>query len=140
MQIGMRIYYDILTGDVILNTGERSGDVVVTTVGQDFESYKALADRVSETVGMIQLEYGQYAEDFMQCDGYRIDPVTEEVLFSYSDPDQPNLPLVHRKPLTEQVAEQEQEIAEMWFDNMTRHAQHETEIAELWYVIMGGEA
>ena len=34
MQIGRRIYYDKTTGNVILDTGEREGHVVPTTVEQ----------------------------------------------------------------------------------------------------------
>ncbi len=72
MNIGRRIYYDQTTGNVILDTGERSGSVIETTVDQDFEIYKALKERIRETVGIIELEYGQYAEDFATCNGYWI--------------------------------------------------------------------
>lgn len=72
MEIGMRIYYDIATGNIIVNTGERSGDVVETTREQDFNVYVALSDRVPETVGVMELEYGEYAQDFRECNGYKV--------------------------------------------------------------------
>jgi hypothetical protein len=73
MQIGRRIYYDKMTGNVIVDTGERSGCVVETTVEQDFQTYTALVERVPETVDWIQLEYGQFAQDFAACNRFCVD-------------------------------------------------------------------
>ncbi|MHA7963519.1 hypothetical protein ACX93W_05180 [Paenibacillus sp. CAU 1782] len=133
MQIGRKIYYELITGNVILDTGERSGDVVETTSEQDFASYAALAVRVPESVGMLQLEYGQYAEDFAACNGYRVDPDTEQVLFSYPGPDEPETP-VFQRPLTETVAALENESALMALelvDTQTRLQQSEADHAAL---------
>jgi hypothetical protein len=111
--IGRKIYYDKATGNVIVDTGEMMGAVVETTVDKDFETYQALKERVRDTVGVIQLEYGQYAADFAQCNGYRVNPETLELEFSYPDPNQnpsivPQEPLF-QKPLTEQIEELRQE-------------------------------
>jgi hypothetical protein len=103
MQIGRRIYYEKSTGNVILDTEERSGNVRETTVDEDFENYVVLAQRVRETVGYIELEYGQYAEDFVACNGYRVNPETLEIEFSYPDPNAPEPTPVYRRPLTEEV-------------------------------------
>ncbi|WP_025950474.1 hypothetical protein [Geobacillus thermocatenulatus] len=113
-KIGRKIYYDKTTGNVILDTGEMMGAVIETTVDQDFETYQALKERVRDTVGVIQLEFGQYAEDFAQCNGYRVNPETEEIEFSYPDPNatEPQEP-VYQKPLTEQLKETQQAVAEL---------------------------
>lgn len=115
MQIGRRIYYDLANGNVIQDTGERAGDVVEKTIEQDFAAYVALAERVPSSVGCLQLEYGEYAQDFMECNGYRVDVSgeTPSLLFSYADPESPEEPPVYRKPLSEQVAEQEQRLADV---------------------------
>ncbi len=105
MQIGRRIYYEKSTGNVIVDTGERSGYVVESTVEQDFATYAALAERVPETVGWIQLEYGQYAQDFAACNGFRVNPDTLELEFSYPDPNEPEAPPVYQKPLSVQIEE-----------------------------------
>jgi hypothetical protein len=109
--IGRKVYYDKATGNVIVDTGEMMGAVVETTIDQDFETYQALKERVRDTVGVIQLEYGQYAGDFAQCNGYRVNPETLELEFSYPDPNstEPQEP-VFVKPLTEQVKELEQRV------------------------------
>ncbi|KIQ93893.1 hypothetical protein LH47_02043 [Anoxybacillus thermarum] len=111
-KVGRKIYYDKMTGNVILDTGEMMGAVIETTIDQDFETYQALKERVRDSVGVIQLEYGQYAEDFAQCNGYRVNPQTLELEFSYPDPNatEPQEP-VYQKPFTEQVNELKQELA-----------------------------
>lgn len=113
-QIGRKIYYDKATGNVILDTGEMVGFVTPTTIDQDFETYQALKERVRDTVGVIQLEFGQYAEDFAQCNGYRVNPQTLELEFSYRDPNatEPQEP-VYQKPLSEKLEENKQAIAEL---------------------------
>jgi hypothetical protein len=113
MQIGRRIYYDLATGNPILDTGERAGDVVETTIEQDFAAYAALTERVPETVGVLQLEYGQYAQDFAECSGYRVDVSGDEpvLIFSYPDQNDPDEPPVYQPPLSEVVATLEEENA-----------------------------
>ena len=64
MKISRKIYYDLATGNVIQEIGEREGSVVATTLDQDFESYVALSQLVQSTVGVIQLTYGQYSDKF----------------------------------------------------------------------------
>ncbi len=115
MQIGRKIYYEKATGNVLVDTGERQGSVIETTQEQDFETYQALAERVPETVGYIQLEYGEYAQDFAQCNGYKINPGTKELEFSYPDPNEPGEPQepAYQKPLTKEVADLKQAIAEL---------------------------
>jgi hypothetical protein len=112
--VGRKIYYDKTTGNVILDTGEKMGFVQETTIDQDFEMYAALKERVRDTVGVIQLEFGQYAADFAQCNGYRVNPETLELEFSYPDPNKPEpQEPVYRKPLSEELEETKQAIAEL---------------------------
>ena len=114
MEIGRRIYYDIITGNVILDTGEKCGFVKESSIEQDFESYTILKAYNPETIGVIQLEYGQYAQDFRECNGYRVNPETQQIEFSYPDPDdlEPQEP-IYQKPLSEEVADLKQAIAEL---------------------------
>ncbi|WP_339267877.1 hypothetical protein MKY48_28160 [Paenibacillus sp. FSL W8-0187] len=105
MNIGSKIYFDKSTGDVILNTGERTGWVVETTREQDFKAYTSLSKRVPETVGMIQLEYGAYTEDYAAGGRItRVDLETLKPLFTYPDPTNPETPQEPQPPLTEQMS------------------------------------
>ncbi len=101
--IGRRIYFDIETGNIILDKGEMMGSVVKTTIDQDFNTFTVLQERVRETVGVKELEYGQYAQDFTECNGYRVNPQTLALEFSYpTEGEQPQQP-VYQKPLSEQI-------------------------------------
>ena len=106
MKIGKRIYYDKVTGNILVDVGERQGDVIETTTEQDIITFKALSERNRETFDFIQLEYGQYSQDFMECNGYRVNLETKELEFSYPDPneEEPTEP-VYQKPLSEQMKE-----------------------------------
>lgn len=105
-KIGRRIYYDKETGNVLVNTGQRQGFVKETTIEQDIQNYKALSERNRDTFDYIELEYGQYDEDFSASNGYRINPETKELEFSYPDSENPDKEPEKddfRKPLSEEL-------------------------------------
>lgn len=110
--VGRRIYYDKATGNIIVDTGEKQGFVIETTIDEDFASYKNLSERVPNTVGIIQLVYGQYAQDFRECNSYRVNPETLILEFSYPDSNEQQ-EIIHQKPLSEQVAELEGAVMEL---------------------------
>lgn len=110
MQIGARIYYDVETGDIILNTGESAWNVTQLTPAQERERFSVLNERVESTYDYIQLDYGQYRQDFAECNGYRVNPVTKTLEFSYPDPNDPPAEPMYQPPLTEQVAIQQSQI------------------------------
>jgi hypothetical protein len=117
MQIGRKIYYDLPNGNIILNRESRSGSAVTadTTTEQDFVAYASLAERVPSTVGFIQLEYGEYDQDFMECNGYAVDisGTTPTLVFSYPDPSAPEAPPVYRAPLSVEVDDLKTQNAEI---------------------------
>ncbi|MEK4052649.1 hypothetical protein MHB84_03275 [Paenibacillus sp. FSL F4-0087] len=104
MEIGARIYYDKGTGNVIQEVSERSGIVIETTPEQDFVVYAALAERVPETVGMIQFEYKEHEQD-REAGGRitRIDLETREPLFTYPESVDSETPQEPRPALSKQV-------------------------------------
>ncbi|WGV59387.1 DUF4376 domain-containing protein [Brevibacillus brevis] len=85
LQIGRKIYFDKLTGNVLVDTGERMGAVVETTMEQDFQTFAALSKRVPETVGLLQLEYGQDSDKFSQY-LYHIDPKSQTIIWDLMPP------------------------------------------------------
>lgn len=62
--IGRKIYYELSAGNVILDTGERTGDVTNTTEAQDFQLYTALQKYQQSAVGVLKLSYGQDSANF----------------------------------------------------------------------------
>ncbi|MGG3448616.1 hypothetical protein ABER98_01645 [Domibacillus aminovorans] len=133
IQLGSRIYFDKVTGEVIQKTYERIGKVAETTVERDIEVFKSLSSRNRETFDFIQLEYGQYKEDFALASSYRVDPATKKLEFLIPEP---GAEPVYRRSLTEQVEELE---AKYMYDSMMKDmAIEETNNtqAELMYQLM----
>lgn len=104
-EIGRRIYFDKATGEIIQDTGERISFAEQQTVERDYEVYTALQERDPETVGMIELEYGQHAEDFAMLTGngggVRVN--TETLSLEFAFPDGTTEP-AFQEPLTAQIA------------------------------------
>ena len=101
MQIGRKVYYDKATGNVLVNTGEREGSVMPTTSKQDIVAYKVLSERNSETFDVIELNFSEYAQDFNECNGYKVNVNTLELEFSYLTPGELQEP-IYQKSLIEQ--------------------------------------
>lgn len=107
-KFGRRIFYRKTTGEVLLIRGEAQGDVIESTVDDDFGFYPEIKDLDREQVGVLQLEYGQHTEDFALATAYRVDPGTQTMLFTFPT-DKPEEPVpVPQKPLSDQVAELKQ--------------------------------
>jgi hypothetical protein len=103
-QIGRKIFYDKFTGNVITDTGERQGAVRDTTIEQDIATYKVLSERNRDTIEVLLLPFGARKQDFAECNGYRVNPETRELEFSYpSESEQPEI--VYQKPMSEEIKE-----------------------------------
>ncbi|MDG0809742.1 hypothetical protein [Cohnella rhizosphaerae] len=127
-----------------------------TTQEQDFENYRELSERVPETVGVLRLEFKQFAEDFAAMNGYRVDVSGDEpqLLFSYPDPENPEDPPFYQAPLSVQVAALQAEsvqtmlaVAEVYETATAADAAREEEavntmlgLAEAYDVIMQQQA
>jgi hypothetical protein len=116
MEIGRRLYYVLRTGEVVLDTGERRGDVIATTIDDDFKVYTALSRFNRGALGVMELDFGDFKEDFQKSSGIRVDVTGAEptLLFSYpSEPgeEQPEEPVYH-PPIQEYLAALEQQLTE----------------------------
>jgi hypothetical protein len=102
-KIGRKIFYDLETGNVIVDTGERQGFVMATTIEQDVSSYKALSERNRETFDVIELPFGIYMQDFAICEDYKVNVETKKLEFFYPDPNDPQPEPVYQEPLSIKV-------------------------------------
>ena len=101
--IPRKIYYLKQTGEFILDTGERTGvNLRQTTIDEDFEMYTELEKYSRDSIGCIELEVGEYAEDFQTCISFRVNTETLELEFAFYDE---NENIEYRKPLEEQIKE-----------------------------------
>ena len=88
MNIGRRIYYVLSTGAVIVDTCDKSGNVRAMTVDEEIAAYRALSERNRNTFDYIELNFGQFAQIFPQVIGYRVDPQTKTLVFTYPVPEE----------------------------------------------------
>lgn len=104
MRVGKRIYYDVVTGTVIQETSERQGSVTNTTIEYDITIFKTLFERMRNTFDVLELEYGQYAQDFSDCFDYRVNIETKTLEFNYDKPKETEeVDLNYITPLSEQI-------------------------------------
>jgi hypothetical protein len=114
----IRIYYDKQTGNVIQDV-LYSGSIIPKTVEQDINDFTRLSERNRDTFDVIELAYGQLAQDFAECNGYRVNVETKTLEFSYPDPNAPQDPPVFQKSLSEQIKEQKQYTQQLNDDLMS---------------------
>lgn len=103
MQIGRRIYYDNQSGTPIFDTGERSGGVIPSSIERDIQAITALSERNRETFDVIELPFGANTKDFAEANGYRVNPLSKTIEFSYPVPGEPEAAPVYGAPLSEEV-------------------------------------
>lgn len=103
--IRRKLYFDNRTGRIIAHIPEQLNvkGVRETTVEEDFESLVLLKEIDKSFVGVLTLDIGEYNQDFAESNGYRVNPETQELEFSYPDPNEPEAPPVYQAPLSEVV-------------------------------------
>lgn len=128
--IGKKIYYELVTGDVVLTTLEKSNtNAINTTKEQDFEIYDVLQARDINSVGVIQLEFGQYQGEFQSAKSYKVNLDTNELVFEYPE---------YHPPLTEQVRQLRNENLTLKEENNLLKEQQIVMQTALDELILGG--
>lgn len=110
MDVGKMIFYDKVTGEKIVDTGEWSGVNIKKTVDQQIATYKELSERNRDTFDVLELPYGAYSQDFRECNGYRVNVETKALEFSYPDPNETETEPSYQAPLSERVKQVEDAI------------------------------
>ena len=102
-QIGTKIYYCLMTGNVIKIIGDMQGCVRETTFDEDIEIYTELKERDKETIGILQFEYGEYFKLSQNSTGVMVDTKTKELIFTYEE-----LPIEPVEPSDIDILKEEQ--------------------------------
>lgn len=103
MDIGKMIFYDLVDGSLILDTGEWSNVSRKKTVEQQIATYKTLSERNRDTFDVLELEYGEYAQDFQDGRLIGVDLEKNIPRFEYPNPENPEEPIVPDVPLSESI-------------------------------------
>lgn len=104
-----RIYYDISTGNRIIEVGLSEG--VPMTIEQDIATFTALSERNRETFDVIELPFGAYQQDFAEGKLIGVDLEKKIPLFAYPDPENPGQEITPPIPLSEEVKTLKNELA-----------------------------
>ena len=91
--IGTKIYFCKLTGDILKIIMDRMGYVKETTFDEDIEIYTELKERDRDTIDLLQFEYGEYPKLSQNASGVMVDLKTKELIFSYEE-----LPQIPQEP------------------------------------------
>ena len=84
-QIGTKLYYCLLTGNVIKIIGDCQGYVKETTFDEDIEIYSELKERNRGSIGLLTFEYGEYPKLSKGSTGVMVNLETKELIFSYEE-------------------------------------------------------
>ena len=82
-QIGTKIYYCVLTGNVIKIIGDMQGYVRETTFDEDYEIYSELKEREKSSIGLFTFEYGEYPKLSQSSTGVMVSRERKELIYSY---------------------------------------------------------
>ena len=130
-QIGTKIYYCLVTGNVIKIIGDMMGYVKETTFNEDIEIYTELKERDRESIGLLQFEYGEYPKLSQDATGVMVDLETKELIFSYEE-----LPTPPQEPTWEEEMEKKISILEQNNQELREElTQIQTSIASLTSLI-----
>ena len=102
-QIGTKVYYCNLTGNVLQIIGDSQGYVIETTFDEDYEIYAKLKERDKNSIGLLKFEYGEYPKLSQGSTGVMVNLETKELIFSYEKlPQEPQEPTEIEKIKIEQ--------------------------------------
>ena len=106
-QIGTKLYYCLLTGNVIKIIGDMQGYVKETTFDEDIEIYTELKERNKSSIGLLQFEYGEYPKLSKGSSGVMVNLETKELIFSYEE-----LPTPPQEPTEIEIIQEKISILE----------------------------
>lgn len=106
-QIGTKIYYCLLTGNVIKIVGDCQGYVRETTFDEDYEIYSELKEREKSSIGLLTFEYGEYPKLSQNSTGVMVNLEAKELIFSYEE-----LPTPPKEPTEIEIIQEKISILE----------------------------
>ena len=101
-QLGTKVYYCLLTGNVIKVIGDTQGYIKETTFNEDVEIYSELKERDKNNIGLLQFEYGEYLKLSQGSTGVMVNLDTKELIFSYEE-----LPQIPQEPTEIEIMQNE---------------------------------
>ena len=114
-QIGTKVYYCLVTGNVIKIIGDMQGYVKETTFDEDIELYTELKERNKDTIGLLTFEYGEYPKLSQNATGVMVDLETKELIFSYDELPQEPIEPTEIEVMQNRINQLEEEINKLQY-------------------------
>ena len=131
IKIGTKIYYCLVTGNVVKIIGDMQGYVKESTFDEDCEIYTELKERDKDSMGLLTFEYGEYPKLSKDSTGVMVNLETKELIFSYEE-----LPIPPQEPTWEEEMEKKISILEQNNQELKKELnQIQTSIASLTSLI-----
>lgn len=106
-KVNGKIYYNNVTGDVLVIVNQNEGVWIrETTFAQDVATYPQLKEIDRNVIGVLKLEWNQYAEDFATQRPVKV--INGRIQWQQNPP--PDVP-PSEKPFSEKLADAEKELA-----------------------------
>ena len=112
-QIGTKIYYCLLTGNVIKIIGDMQGYVKETTFDEDCEIYTELKERDKKSIGLLTFEYGEYPKLSQGATGVMVDLEAKELIFSYDELQQEPIEPTEIEIMQNEIKELKEELTQI---------------------------
>ena len=113
IKIGTKIYYCLLTGNVIKIIGDMQGYIKETSFDEDIEIYTELKERDKDSIGLLTFEYGEYPKLSKNATGVMVDLETKELIFSYEELPQEPIEPTEIEIMQEKINQLEKELTQM---------------------------
>lgn len=117
---GRIVFYDVDNGQILIIVPSMKGMAKPKTPEEYIANYSILKDRERSSFDYIQLEYGQYDQDFFESSSQMVDSETKELKFYFPDSDDGETEIQPQKPLTEQIKDlsQRQDLMQKALDDV----------------------
>lgn len=89
-QISAKVYYEVITGKILVITSEMQGLIETTTKEEDMKTYEQLKSHNIDEVDYIELEYGTLASTFNNAKSYSVNLETKQLEVTYYIPEELN--------------------------------------------------
>ena len=112
-KIGTKVYYCLVTGNIIKTIGDMQGYVKETTFDEDIEIYAELKEREKDAIGLLTFEYGEYPKLSKNATGVMVDLETKELIFSYDELPQEPIEPTEIEIMQNEIKELKEELTQI---------------------------
>lgn len=110
----MKIYFDKASGDILSAISYNKKKNV--DFDYDYDTLTSLQEHTKESIDLLVLEDGVFAQDFREGTLIGVDLTTRTPIFSYPNPEDPATPIIPEMPLTAKIILLEERDAGMQED------------------------